>query len=592
MRRPAIVLVLIAPAAILFFFWLRPDLDTAIRVPVLHFYVVTFTSLSATVVSFLLIVALGSVARPRHVLAAVAFAVMGTLFSIHGLTTPGAIIPATHPAVPAVSWSAWLTLFSGGVIFAIAGMDRPQGLSPRFLIHFIIAAAVGVMLYISVVLTVPQWLGAIEANAAPWHRRLLFIFSFGVWLLAAIQLFRTWRETRQPIDGTLTLVAGLLAQSTVSMHVFPLWNLSWWLYHLLLLGSFLLTATILFSAYEHAREFRLVRYFLAASAILTVLLALVASFLFSEFAEHVLTTMGSSAASAAVSGYGLDTTDVTEAVMRARSTGLLIATVTMGVLFTVLLLVVRRADAIITARSKQLAVALRDLRQAEVMRDDLTHMIVHDLRTPLTAILTSLGLLKRLPPDASGENRVRIVDRTVSAAQRLDKMIDEILMVSKMEKGELHPRREPVSLPQLLAQQLDPYYLQATAEDKTLDVACAEELQASIDPMLTGRVLENLLSNAFKYTSRGGHITVSAQGQNGVLTMHVRDDGEGIPDAYKEQIFGKFNRVPEMAGRPVRKGTGLGLAFCRLAVEAHGGTIWVQDAPGGGSEFIMKMPRE
>lgn len=713
MRRPALAMALLAPALILTVFWLRPDLDPSYRIPILHFYVVTFTSLAATVISFLLIAALGSVARPRHLLAAVAFAVMGSLFSVHGLTTPGALIPVSHPAVPAVSLSSWLTLFSGGVIFAIAGMDRPHGLSHTFLVRFIVVTAGAVMLFISVVVAVPQWLGALEASAAPWHRRLLFGASFVVWIIAAVQLFRTWRETRNRIDGALAIVAGLLAQATVSMHLFPLWNLSWWSYHFILLGSFLLTVTILFSTYEQAREFRLSRYFLAAASVLTVFLALVASFLFSRFAERALTdhivhdvqTMleafvedagkmlplqasveevretfaarlgalpvdaaavydleghrlhgrgsnssyyaagsygpmwqnvlrgetvvnivppgaggdgiddyGGAAPSSAHVAYGYltvgngpqpvgvlvtrtEVSHLSEAIMHARLMGLTIAALTMGLLFTLLWLVVRRADSIIAARSEELASAYRDLRQAEAMRDDLTHMIVHDLRTPLTAILMSLGLLKRLPQKAvngasQNQHHDRVVDRTTRAAQRLDQMIDDILMVSKIEKGEFRPRRREVSLSQLLDEQLDPYYLQATAEEKSLNLECPHKLRATIDPALTGRVVENLVSNAFKYTSRGGCITVSAQNYNGTLALSVRDDGEGIPDAYKRQIFGKYSQAPVKDGHQVRKGIGLGLAFCRLAVEAHGGTIWVQDAPGGGSEFRMEMPRE
>ncbi len=708
MRRVAIILALITPALILLFFRLWPELDPTYSVPLLHFYIVTFTAFSASVVSFLLIAALGPVAQPRHVLAAVAFAVMGTLFSVHGLTTPGAIIPVSHPAVPAVSWSSWLTLFSGGIIFAVAGMDRPRSVTRKFLLRFIIASAVAVMMYISIVITVPQVLGAIEADAAPWHRRLLFLFTFIVWALAAVELFRIWRVSRSRIDGTLAFVAGLLAEATISMHLFPLWHLSWWLYHFVLLGSFLITAYVLFTAYEQAREFRLIRYFVAAALILTAMLAMVASFLFSQFAQRTLTDeialtlhtalqsfvanvsatiprdataeeitqiyggrlgalrvdtaavydlkghrllarnpgsghhakgsygdlwqrvldeevlvnieppsdgehshsgYGGGEASSNHSVYGYITVgnggeplavlvteseipNLTQAIMDARYTGLLIAAITMGLLFTILWLVVRRADSIIVARTHELAIAYRDLRLAEAMRDDLTHMVVHDLRTPLTAILTSLSLLKRMSESDRADFQNRVIDRTNRAAQRLDQMIDDILKVSKIETGELKPRREPVSMSHLLTEQMDPYFMQAAAEEKYLNVDCPPELDACIDPALTARVLENLLSNAFKYTTRGGHITVSAQGMNGTLCLSVRDDGEGVPDDFKDQIFRKFSMVPELAGRPIRKGTGLGLAFCRLAVEAHGGQIWVEDAPGGGSDFKMQMPRE
>jgi signal transduction histidine kinase len=709
MRRALVAAVLLVPILMLLLLGLRPELDPAFNVPLIHFYLVTFTSFAATVVSFLLVVALGPVARPRHMLAAVAFAVMGVLFIIHALTTPGALIPVSHPAVPAVSWSAWLTLFSGGTIFAVASFDRPRGLSRPFLVRFVVGAAVAVMFYISVVVTMPHWLAVVENNAAPWHQRLLFLFTAAVWLLAAFQFWQTWREERAPIDGALALVSIWLMEASISLHLFPLWNLSWWSYHALLLVSFLFAARVLFMTYEQARQFSLMRYYVAASLILTVLAALVTSSMMTYFAERILTAeisessvelleafvadtegqlppdassddlreafisrlyalpvdefalydaqghrlypeettmlvgyanherawwqrvlagetvvrlmrpdheasagdgyggaanaaldevhtvrsyiaIGPSDAPSAVLATSMALPQLTRTIMETRVGGLLIAAATMGFLFAVLLVVVRRADSIISARTEELAAAYRDLRQAEGMRDDLTHMIVHDLRTPLTTISASLGLLKRLPEPGREELQERVVERTTRAAQRLDSMIDDILTVSKIETGELRPRIEQVLLDRLLAERLDPFYAQAVAEDKTLKLECHDQLEVPLDPRLTSRVVDNLVNNAFKYTRPGGQITVSAYRENGSIYLSVRDDGEGIPDDYKEYIFQKFSQVPEEAGRAVRKGTGLGLAFCQLVVKAHHGRIWVDDAPGGGSEFKIALP--
>lgn len=703
MRRSHFLLAWSVPAFILIYFWLRPEADLLVQVPLFHFYIVTLTSFAATIVSFLLIAALGPVAQPRHVLVAVAFAVMGSFFIVHGLTTPGAIIAPSNPAVPAVGWSAWLTLFSGGVIFAVAGLDRPQGLSRAFLLRFIIAVAVAVMIFVSVVVAVPQWLQVVEEGAAPWHRRLLFLATMVMWLFATVQLWQTWRRSSSVLDGSLVLVSGWMVLGSISLHLFPVWNLSWWTYHFLLLVGFLITAYVLFMAYEQAREFRLVRYYLASSLILTALLALVASYLFTQFSQHILSQeieqslgqvmesfagdvagdLPANASSQEIqvaftnrldalpvdaagifdvegkplsggelsevgnqnygsgelwqrilggenvvyvrepgggSSYGgapssvhtvhgyiavdgssgpigvlVATSEVphlTESVMRARSIGLLIAALTMGVLFAGLMVVVQRAGGIIRARNEELAGAYRDLREAEGMRDDLSNMIVHDLRTPLTAILTSVGMLNQLLENEAVDFPARVVERTKRAAERLDRMIDDILTVGKIESGELTPAREDVHVAQLLEERLDPFFLQARAEEKTLTLDCPPELSVSLDPELTGRVLDNLVNNAFKYTTRGGCVTVSAQGQNGVVTLSVRDDGTGVPDNYKEVIFRKFSQIREERGSAVRKGTGLGLAFCRLVVEAHGGRIWVEDSAEGGSEFKIRLPHE
>lgn len=159
--------------------------------------------------------------------------------------------------------------------------------------------------------------------------------------------------------------------------------------------------------------------------------------------------------------------------------------------------------------------------------------------------------------------------------------------VSKIESGELSPQRQEVAVVDFLEKHLDPFLLRASSEEKKLAVECPPQLTAYLDPALTGRVLENLVGNAFKYTERGGKIAVSAVGGNGTFRMSVCDDGPGVPDDFKECIFDKFGQVP---GSTNRKGSGLGLAFCRLVVEAHGGQIWVEDAPGGGSDFRVRIP--
>lgn len=577
MRRSLIAVAVALPLLLLAFFWLRPDYDPVWAIPLSHFYIVTFTSFAAAVVSFVLVSAIGSLAHRRHVLAAVSFAVMSSLFMVHGLTTPGALIPSDHPAVPAVTWSAWLTLFSGGILFALAGSDGPQGPSRLLLRRIVVVVGAGIMIYLSIVITIPQWLGAIEANAAPWHRRLLFFCTLAVWLLAVLQMWRTWRSTRHRIDGALALVAVWMIEASMSLHLFPVWNGSWWLYHFLLLAGFLFTAYVLFTGYEQSRRFSLSRYYVGASLIMTALLALTASYLFTRYVERILGAAG-------------NVSPMAGTILEVRTTGLLIAAGTMGLLFAVLLIVVSRADRILTARTRELAIAYGDLRRAEEMRDDLTHMIVHDLRTPLTAISASLTLLKKLPDEKRQEMQERIVARTSRAADRLDGMIDDILMVAKIETGELHPSTKRVQLADLLSEQLDPFRDQARAEEKVLTIDCPSNIPVELDPALTGRVLDNLVSNAFKYTEPGGRIAVSAQPKNGEVLLSVRDDGEGVPDDFKEYIFQKFSQVPDDAGESRRKGTGLGLTFCRLVVEAHGGRIWVDDAPGGGSEFKLQLP--
>jgi signal transduction histidine kinase len=278
------------------------------------------------------------------------------------------------------------------------------------------------------------------------------------------------------------------------------------------------------------------------------------------------------------------------AILQARTAGLLIMAVSMGVLFGILLLVINRADGIITTRTTELAVAYENLRQAESMRDDLTNMIVHDLRSPLSTIYGSLGLARHINGEELSEANTHYIDQALRASERMTGLIDDILTVSKIEAGQFEPRIEFASVTQLLSDRLGAFADQAAEENKQLMLNCPTELNVPVDYNMIGRVVDNLVSNAIKYTDDGGQIQVSAWTNDEQLFVRVRDDGEGIPDDYKQRIFEKFAQAPNAAENPNRTGTGLGLTFCERVVQLHHGRIWVEDAPGGGSDFIVRLP--
>ncbi|MGH2522521.1 MAG: sensor histidine kinase, partial [Anaerolineales bacterium] len=286
--------------------------------------------------------------------------------------------------------------------------------------------------------------------------------------------------------------------------------------------------------------------------------------------------------------------ELAQTVTLSRRSGIGLSALSLGGLFLALFVIVRRADQLITARSRELEQAYADLREAEGLRDDLTNMIVHDLRNPLTAITSNLDLIGRtLNNPAYADAPPRFLSGARSAGQRMIGMIDDLLNVSKFEAGELRPVLAPVYLPTLLAEKEEAYLAQAEREEKTFTLHAPAELPTVMaDAGLIGRVIDNVVSNAFKYTEAGGHIEVSVEHKSQALVVRVRDDGQGIPPEYHKRIFDKFVQVADQNGAPLRKGTGLGLAFCRLAVEAHGGTIWVRSAPGQGSTFSFTLPVE
>jgi class 3 adenylate cyclase len=286
MKRLLAIAALFAPGAALLFFQLNPQADLKLAIPLQHFYIVTFTTFAAVVLSILLVALLGSVARARHLLAAAAFAVIGGIFFSHGLATPGALIAEVHPAV---RWSAWLTFFGGGVLFVLASLDGAQT-TPRWLParRLAVGAVMAVGVYSLLAALAPQWLQTLEDQTDPWTRAAIFYISLALWIGAALRLWWVWRITRKRVDGVLVLVAAWLITATISLHNFPLWQLSWWIYHFILLIAFVTAGYVLLREYEQTRQFRLTPYYMASSLVLTALLALGASALLAQFVYNTL----------------------------------------------------------------------------------------------------------------------------------------------------------------------------------------------------------------------------------------------------------------------------------------------------------------
>lgn len=589
MKRLLIALSLILPAGWLLIARLFPQVDGLFEVPLLHFYIVTFFTFASAVVTFFTAVALGQSSAPRHQLLATAFAVMGVLFFVHGVTTPNALIFAANPGI---RWAAWLTLFLGGLVFALAALDQPERPLPLprlGLVHWSLGIFCGG--FILIVAFRPQWLGAIDAQAAPWHQQTVFVFTLLIWLFAAVRLWRIWRQTALPVDGVMALVAAWFFLGTISMHSFPAWRSSWWVYHGQLLLGVGTAVWALSQTYEQLRQFRLTTYYTALGLIVTSGLALLASHLVSQFVEqNLLVPLGAQLPESAEPL--IAPAAMTEMIVRARLSGLLIAGFALGALFLVLLVVVRRADRLITARSDELTAAYTNLQAAEALRDDLTDMIVHDLRSPLTAMRLSLDLLEKVLSDPEQEVfRQQLMKNAQGSVDQMLALINQMLDVAKLEAGQFKLSRQPLNLAHLLQEKARLYTPQATAGQKCLSVDVDAGLPPiSADPDLIGRVMDNLISNALKYTLPDGQIRLGAQVEGTAVLVQVTDNGEGIAPEAAVHIFDKFYQVTGADGQPLRRGTGLGLSFCKLVVEAHNGRIWVDSQPGKGSTFSFTLP--
>lgn len=225
----------------------------------------------------------------------------------------------------------------------------------------------------------------------------------------------------------------------------------------------------------------------------------------------------------------------------------------------------------------------------EQVREDITHMIIHDLRNPLSSIMSSLDLIQAAMRDPSLNLPVdQLFDIARRSGERLFTLIDSILDLARLEAGETELRREPIPVDTLVWETVEQMQPLAIRRDIALEVRIAPDVPPVLgDRELLQRVLLNLLDNALKYTPPQGKITVSVDMLSPEMALFsVADTGPGIPIEYQARIFDRFARVPgQRTG-----GTGIGLAFCKLAIEAHGGQIWVESAPGEGATFRFTLP--
>ena len=227
-------------------------------------------------------------------------------------------------------------------------------------------------------------------------------------------------------------------------------------------------------------------------------------------------------------------------------------------------------------------------RRLEELRDSLVHMVVHDLTTPLTALGMNVELVRRSLGAEIGADAGRFLGLVERGIARLMHMIEDLLDANRLEAERLPLNFEECDLAELVRSAVaDAGALVTGAE---VSVQAPGSLEVRCDPGLVRRVVENLVSNALKHNPPDGVVEVRLGEEGADARVTVRDHGEGIPPEFREAIFAKFGTVEVRKQRKYHS-TGLGLTFCRLAVQAHGGRIGVEGEPGDGSTFWFTLPR-
>jgi PAS domain S-box-containing protein len=239
-----------------------------------------------------------------------------------------------------------------------------------------------------------------------------------------------------------------------------------------------------------------------------------------------------------------------------------------------------------TGEGVRLISIVRDIderKRMERFRDEFIANAAHELRTPVTAIMGFATLITDRPK-LSPEKTQQALDGMKRQSERLRRLVADLLDLSSLQRG----RRE-LAPKQIAIADLAEGLLQGTPppETKRVRLEVPDGLVVFADPSGLDDALTNLLINAYRYG--GDEIVIEARGEDGTAVVSVSDDGPGIPIEYHEIIFHKFRQV-KSAHLPRVRSSGLGLAFCKLAVEAHGGRIWVKSREGEGSTFYVTLP--
>ena len=234
---------------------------------------------------------------------------------------------------------------------------------------------------------------------------------------------------------------------------------------------------------------------------------------------------------------------------------------------------------------------LRDIterKELDSLREDLTAMIYHDLRSPLANIVSSLDVLYSMVPDDDKETVLTILKIAENSTDRIQRLVSSLLDVNRLESGQPVANQSAVETIPLIERAVADVEPVAKGRRQTIGIDLPGELPALwVDADMARRVLINLMENSVKFTPPDGKLEVGARQEGDWVHIWVKDNGPGIPASDQARIFDKFTRL---RGSQKQNGLGIGLAFCRLAVVGHGGRIWVESEAGMGSTFHFTFP--
>ena len=254
-------------------------------------------------------------------------------------------------------------------------------------------------------------------------------------------------------------------------------------------------------------------------------------------------------------------------------------------------LTIRELTSELIEKNKRLEETNKKLMELERLRENLTNMIIHDMRSPLTAIMSMFELLKMELEGKTEPQVMHYIGSGINSAKSLIEMINSLLDISRLEEGKMPleiSRNRIGEIVDDVMKSLEPLIIGSKYEVR-VEKNGLENVVVNCDREIIKRVILNLVTNSLKHSMSKSPIKVTVSLEDGFVVVSVIDDGIGIPKDYHQKIFEKFGQV-EMRERRQKYSTGLGLTFCKLAIEAHNGRIGLESEVGKGSRFFFMLP--
>ncbi len=518
----------------------------------IQFYTGSFASLIALIAASFAGSTLGNKTSPRSMFTTVAFVNISAFLLISSIATPTVIIPGKNN--DAFIWSLRFAFPAGALFFYLATVRWRADMSNRVVRYNRLLWMIGILTlvsYATIAFGFPQWFRVLDF-LAPVLPQILAIVAITLLLAAA---WRTWQSDwveNDQVKHRLAIVLILLAEAQIFQAFGTPGQFSWLLYHPTILVALLFAVSAILFSFESAQDIQFNQYFFIVGIIVIGGLSLIIG--------------------------ELGTRWLNDGVNRTSVIGMVLVQGALS--FIVLYVIVLYLNRLIQERTAA-------LRHEQYLRNELTHLIVHDLKSPLSVITSGINLLTKGHLGSLSATQGRLLSSLENSGQQILYMINDLLDVERMETGALTLQLSHVSMPKLLQDLVNAQQIVARTHKQTLSLSYPSALSSvRVDKGLLQRVVNNLLTNALKFTPEDGQIKVSMLEENGYLLLQVADDGPGVPEADRERIFEKFGQVKGTE----RRGAGLGLTFCKMVIEAHDGMLAVEDSELGGALFKVWLP--